>query len=413
MEAISQRKPDERRKPRLKVVWFAILIASVIGSTWVWRNQSNATAVKSKPVEAIPVLSAAVKQADVPVTLTANGTVSPQQTVAVRPQLSAVIRSVHIKEGQFVKKGERLFTLDARTEDANLRRTEGQLAKARADLRNAQRNLERQRELFRQNFISQAALDLAENQLEAMRGQLAVDEATVQANRIARGFSEITAPIAGRTGAVSVYQGSLVQPNDVLVNITQIDPINVSFTLPEREFVPLQDALSKGEVPVYVELDAAEQTRAGHLIFMDNVIDTASGTIGLKGEFPNADNHLWPGMFVTVTLSPRTLPGALTVPVQAVQTGPEKKFVYVVAADNTVSLLPVDVRLIQSQIAVVQGHGLKPGMRVIVEGAQNLRPGSIVKEAGPGGRAEPSALNAESSGRRVFGGQRVQRSKMV
>ncbi|HET7061309.1 MAG TPA: biotin/lipoyl-binding protein, partial [Nitrosospira sp.] len=182
MEAISQRKPDERRKPRLKAVWFAILVASVIASTWVWRNQSNATAVKSKPVEAIPVLSAAVKQADVPVTLTANGTVSPQQTVAVRPQLSAVIRSVHIKEGQFVKKGERLFTLDARTEDANLRRTEGQLAKARADLRNAQRNLERQRELFRQNFISQAALDLAENLVEAMGGQLAVDEATVQAN---------------------------------------------------------------------------------------------------------------------------------------------------------------------------------------------------------------------------------------
>ncbi|HET7060773.1 MAG TPA: efflux RND transporter periplasmic adaptor subunit, partial [Nitrosospira sp.] len=232
--------------------------------------------------------------------------------------------------------------------------------------------------------------------------------------RIARGFSEITAPIAGRTGAVSVYQGSLVQPNDVLVNITQIDPINVSFTLSEREFVPLQDALSKGEVPVYVELDTAtEQTRAGHLIFMDNVIDTASGTIRLKAEFPNADNHLWPGMFVTVTLSPRTLRGALTVPVQAVQTGPENKFVYVVAADNTVSLLPVDVRLIQSEIAVVKGDGLKPGMRVIVEGAQNLRPGSIVKEAGAGERAEPSALNAGPSGRRAFGGQRAQRSKMV
>jgi RND family efflux transporter MFP subunit len=414
MEAISQGKPDERRKPRLKVVWLAILIASVLASTWAWRNQSNATAVKSKPIEAVPVLSALVKQADVPVTLTANGTVSPQQTVAVRPQLSAVIRSVHIKEGQFVKKDERLFTLDARTEDANLRRTEGQLARARADLRNAERNLERQRELFHQNFISQAALDLAENQLEAMRAQLAIDEATVQANRIARGFSEITAPIAGRTGAVSVYQGSLVQPNDVLVNITQIDPINVSFTLSEREFVPLQDALSQGEVPVYVELDAAtQQTRAGHLIFMDNVIDTASGTIRLKAEFPNADNHLWPGMFVTVTLSPRTLRGALTVPVQAVQTGPEKKFVYVVAADNTVSLLPVDVRLIQNQIAVVQGEGLKPGLRVVVEGAQNLRPGSIVKEAGAGGRAEPSALSAESSGRRVFGGQRAQRLKMI
>src|SRR4051794_10621985 len=326
MEPTSQTKPAVRGKLRLSVTLTGILVASLI-ATWVWRNQSSATAIKSKPTEAIPVLSAVVKQTDVPVRLEANGTVSPQQTVAVRPQLSAVISSVHIKEGQFVKKGERLFTLDARTEDANLRRTEGQLAKSRADLRNAERNLERQRELFRQNFISQAALDLAENQVEAMRGQLAVDQASVQANRVARGFSEITAPIAGRTGAVSVYQGSLVQPNDVLVSITQVDPINVSFTLPEHEFVPLHDALSKGKVPVYVELDqATPQTRAGQLIFMDNVIDTASGTIRLKAEFPNGDNHLWPGMFVTVTLAPRTLSNALTVPVHAVQTGPEKKF---------------------------------------------------------------------------------------
>ncbi|HEX8874358.1 MAG TPA: efflux RND transporter periplasmic adaptor subunit, partial [Nitrosospira sp.] len=265
---------------------------------------------------------------------------------------------------------------------ANLLKTEGQLAKARADLRNAERNLERQRELFRQNFISQAALDVAENQVDAMRAQLTVDQATVQANRIAVGFSEIVAPIAGRTGAISVYQGSLVQPNDALVNITQIDPINVSFTLPEREFVPLEEALAKGNVAVSVELDtASKQTRTGRLIFIDNMIDTASGTIRLKAEFPNADNHLWPGMFVTVALAPRTLTRALTVPVQAVQTGPEMKFLYAVGTDNKVSLLPVNVRLVQDEIAVVEGNGIAPGLRVVVEGAQNLRPGSAVKEA--------------------------------
>jgi RND family efflux transporter MFP subunit len=282
-----------------------------------------------------------------------------------------------------VQKGERLFTLDARTEDANLRRTQGQLAKARADLRNAERNLERQRELFRQNFISQAALDVAENQVDAMRAQLAIDEATVQANRIAVGFSEIVAPIAGRTGAISVYPGSLVQPNDALVSITQIDPINISFTLPEREFVPLEEALAQGDVVVNVALDTtSKQMRTGRLIFIDNMIDTASGTIRLKAEFPNADNHLWPGMFVTVVLSPRTLTGALTVPVQAVQTGPEKKFLYVVSDDNKVDLLPVNVRLVQDEVAVVEGSGIVQGMKVVVEGAQNLRPGSIVKEMG-------------------------------
>jgi RND family efflux transporter MFP subunit len=394
MEVIPQTKPAPRGKLRLRAMLVGVLIAMLIASTWVWRNQSGATDAKRKPAEVIPVLTAVVKQSDVSVRLTANGTVSAQQTVAVRPQLSAVIRSVHIKEGQFVRKGERLFTLDARTEDANLRKTEGQLAKARADLRNAERNLERQRELFRQNFISQAALDVAENQVDAMRGQLAVDQATVQANRIAVGFSEIVAPIAGRTGAISVYQGSLVQPNDALVSITQIDPINVSFTLPEREFVPLEEALAKGDVVVNVEPDAAfSQMRAGRLIFIDNMIDTASGTIRLKAEFPNADNHLWPGMFVTVALAPRTLTGALTVPVQAVQTGPERKFLYAVGDDNKVSLFPINVRLVQDEVAVVEGSGIVQGLRVVVEGAQNLRPGSMVAEAGLD--AKPEAGNRE------------------
>lgn len=405
MEAIPLTKPatesgEARGKLRLRVTLATVLIASLIASTWVWRNQSNATdATKSKRPEVIPVLTTAVKRSDVAVRLTANGTVSAQQTVAVRPQLSAVIRSVHIKEGQFVQKGERLFTLDARVEDANLRRTQGQLAKARADLRNAERNLERQRELFRQNFISQAALDVAENQVEAMRAQLAVDQATVQANRIAVGFSEIVAPIAGRTGAISVYQGSLVQPNEALVSITQIDPINVSFTLPEREFVPLEEALAKGAVIVNVEPDAVlSEMRAGRLIFIDNMIDTASGTILLKAEFPNADNHLWPGMFVTVSLAPQTLEGALTVPVQAVQTGPEKKFLYVVRDDSKVSMLPVHVQLVQDEVAVVEGSGLAQGVRVVVEGAQNLRSDSTVKEAGLDARPEAGTGTSTRSG---------------
>jgi RND family efflux transporter MFP subunit len=217
-----------------------------------------------------------------------------------------------------------------------------------------------------------------------LRAQLEVDQATVQANRIARGFSEIKAPIAGRTGATTVHQGSLVQPNDALVNITQIDPINVSFTLPEREFVPLQQALAEGEVPVEVELNAVQkQTRKGKLIFIDNVVDTASGTILLKAEFPNGDSHLWPGMFVTVMLVPRIMENALTVPVQAVQNGPERKFLYVVGENSQVRSLPVNVLLIQEGFAVINGESIMQGMRVVVEGAQNLRPGSVITEIRP------------------------------
>lgn len=383
MEAIPQTKTAASSKQGKWITMVVILVVAVVAA-WVWRNQSGATDVKkSRGEKTIHVVTAVIKQDNVSVRLTANGTVSPQQTVAVRPQLSAVIRSVHIKEGQFVRQGERLFTLDARTEDANLSRTEGQLAKSRADLRNAERNLKRQRDLFQQHFISEAAIEVAQNQVESLRGQLAVDEATVRATRVARGFSEIVAPIAGRTGAIPVYQGSLVQPTDALVNITQIDPINVSFNLPEREFVPLQEALVKGEVIVNVELDAAgELTRKGRVVFIDNTVDTASGTIGLKAEFSNADNHLWPGMFIKVTLAPRTLTGALRVPVQAVQNGPERKFLYIIDDKNKVSFLPVDVSLIQDGFAFIEGGEIiTPGMRVVVEGAQNLRPGSVVAEA--------------------------------
>lgn len=388
MEVISQTdsaKPVARAKRRRWLMLSAILLVALLASAWIWRNQSGAA--NPRNTGAVQVMSAVVTQRDVPVKLTASGTVSAQQMVEVRPQISATVKAVHIREGQFVRKGDRLFTLDARTEDANLSRTEAQLAKARADLVNAERNLERQRELFQRGFISQAALDTAQNQVDGLRGQYGFDQASVQGSRVTRGFGEITAPIAGRTGAVPVHPGSLVQPNGAaLVSITQIDPINVSFTLPERELAALQQALAKGEVSVNVEPDPAEQqVQKGRLIFVDNAVDTASGSIRLKAEFPNADNHLWPGMFVTVSLAPRTLADVPTVPVQAVQTGPERKFLYVIGEGSKVTSLPVTVRLIQNGFAVIEGEGLAPGMRVVVEGAQNLRPGSVVSETGTRG----------------------------
>ena len=381
MNAVSPEERVPRSNRRLRLTTIIVVLLVLMASTWVWRSQGGAPDTKSRGDRPVQVVATVIKREDVPIRLTANGTVTPQQTVAVRPQLSAMIRSVHIREGQSVRQGEKLFTLDARTEDANLSRTEGQLARSRADLRNAERNLKRQQELFEQHFISEAALEVAQNQVESLRGQLAVDEASVRATRVARGFSEILAPISGRTGAIPVYQGSLVQPNDALVSITQIDPINVSFNLPEREFVPLQEALEKGEVPMYVELDdSGKLSRKGRLIFIDNAVDTASGTIALKAEFPNADSHLWPGMFVRVMLSPSTLSGALTVPVQSVQNGPGSKFLYVIDGQNKVDTIPVSVRLIQDGVAVIEGPAVVAGMRVVMEGAQNLRPGSVVVE---------------------------------
>lgn len=402
MESNTQTKPM-RPKRRLWMV-MSILLLVLIAGIWIWRSQAATPNTKGKKPSAEQVISAVVTQGDVSVKLTAKGTVSALQSVEVRPQISAAITAVHIKEGQFVRRGERLFTLDTRTETANLTKAEAQLVKARADLANAERNLERQRELFRQKFISQAALDTAQNQVDGLRGQLAVDQAGAQTSRVARSFGEITAPIAGRTGVIAVYPGSLVQPSGAaLVTITQIDPINVSFTLPESELAGLQAAFAKGAVPVSATLESAAQEKlTGRLVFIDNAVDAASGTIRLKAGFQNADNRLWPGMFVTVSLAPRTLAGALTVPVQAVQTGPEKKFVYVIGADSKVALVPITVRLIQDGVAVIEG--VTPGVRVVVEGAQNLRPGSAITEAGgneAGKKSKKKTDNANAPAQRA------------
>jgi RND family efflux transporter MFP subunit len=316
--------------------------------------------------------------ADVPVRLNAKGTVSAVQSVEVRARINAPIEKVHVREGQYVRRGDPLFSLDTRAEAANLRQAEAQLAKSRADLANAESNLRRQRELLARNYISAAAFDVVQNQLASLQAQVAADRAAIEASRVGRGYGEIVAPIAGRTGAVAVYPGTLVQTSGpVLVSISQIDPIHVAFTLPERELPALQQALAGGGLAVSAQLDeTGDERRDGQLVFVDNSVDSASGTIRLKASFANGDGRLWPGMFVPVSLAPRTLERALVVPVQAVQSGPEQQFVYVIGADGQVAATPVRTRLIQDGLAIVDG--VAAGARVVVEGAQNVRPGSRV-----------------------------------
>lgn len=363
------------------------LFAALLAGFWFLRTPAPAVTRSLTEASAIPVVTAAVAQHDVPVKFKVKGSVSPLQTVEVHPQVTATIRTVHIKEGQFVRKGERLFTLDTRAAEANLARSIAQLAKTRAELKNAERHFDRQRELFYKNFISQAALDVAENQVDVLRSQLQFDQAGVEADRVTRDYGEIVAPIAGRTGVIQVYPGSLVRPEaTTLVSITQIDPIHVSFVLPERELGPLKQAFAKGEVKVVAQLDLpGMQEREGRVVFIDSAVDTASGTIRVKAEFANADTKFWPGMFASVTLISSTLSEVLTVPVQALQSGPHGQFVFMVGEDHQAIPQPVTVRLIQDGVAVVEG--VKRGGCVVIEGAQNIRPGSVVSEsAGDTGR---------------------------
>ena len=372
--------------------WFAgaAILLAVLGIGWWFGKSKSQEAQAKRAPQAVPVTTTRAEARDVPVTLTANGTVAALQSVDLRSQVTSTVREVHIREGQDVKKGDLLFSLDARADEANIRKAEAQVQKDRADLANAQRNLERQRELFRTKFISQAALDQAQNQVDTLNGQMAVDQAALESARVARGYTEIRAPFAGRTGTINVRAGSLVQPGGssastpALVTVTQIDPIAVAFTLPEKELAGLQQALAAGAVEVTAVAQSGGEPRKGRVSFVDNAVDNVSGTIKVKAEFTNKDTRLWPGMYVNVELAPRTIKGATVVPSQAVQTGPESRFVYVVGAERKVESRPVKVAHVGEKFSVVEG--VPPGTKVVVEGAQNLRPGTSVTE-GEGGKA--------------------------
>lgn len=383
METNTSAQSPRRRWPWLVVV---LLVGAAIAAWW-WLGTSRSNEAQAKRAPApTPVTTVRAEKRDVPVRLTANGTVTALQSVDLRSQVTSTVSEVHIREGQSVKKGDLLFSLDARADEANIRKAEAQVAKDRADLATAMRNLERQRELFRQKFISQSALDTAQNQVDTLQGQLAVDQAALEAVRVTRGYTEIRAPFVGRTGAIGVRAGSLVQPGataTALVTVTQIDPIAVSFTLPEKELPALQQALSAGQVPVSVVSQTGGDAHRGRITFVDNAVDTTTGTIRVKAEFSNTKAALWPGMYVNVELSPRTIAGATVIPTQAVQTGPENRFVYIVGEDRKVTLRPVTLAHVDAGVAVVEG--LPAGSRVVVEGAQNLRPGTVVAEAGRGG----------------------------
>ncbi|HZZ95092.1 MAG TPA: efflux RND transporter periplasmic adaptor subunit [Usitatibacter sp.] len=400
--------------PRKRKRWPLVVGVLVIGgalSGWWWLGSSRNQEAQGarRPPGAIPVVTARAEERDVPVRLQVNGTVTTLRSVDVRAQVTSTVREVHIQEGQTVKAGQLLFSLDSRNDEANLRKAQAQVEKDKSDLLTAKRNLDRQVDLFKQKFISQAALDTAQNQVDSLTGQMAIDTAAVESARVAVAYDEIRAPFAGRTGVINVRAGSLVQPSanastttsPPLVTITQIDPISIAFTLPETELPALQAALAAGDVPVTATPQAGGETVRGKVTFVDNAVDSSTGTIRVKADFDNRSMRLWPGMYATVQLAPRTIAHATVVPAQAVQTGPDSRFIYVVGDDRKVQQKTIQLAYVEKGFAVVSG--VAPGARVVVEGAQNLRPGSAVAEAKNtdlGGPAEAVKDEAPKAGKR-------------
>lgn len=332
-------------------------------------------AAASGPAPATLVTVAAARKQDVPVNVSVNGSVVSLNSVDVRPQVSNVVQKVHVKEGDTVRAGQPLFTLDSRADVANLEKAKAQQLKDQATLADLERQYQRSQELLAQNFIAKSATDTVLSQLQAQRAAVEADKAAVQSAQVQLSYDEIRAPIAGRTGVISAYVGTLAQPGTPLVTVTQLDPIAVQFPVPEGRLQDLLAAASQhSEVLATVPGRAAPLK--GVLSFVDNTVDPQVGTVRAKASFANADHALWPGQYVNTNVTVRTLKDAVVVPVAAIITGPNGRIVYVVK-DDQAQLRKVDLEHSFGDQAVVRG--VQPGERVVVEGKQNLRPGARVR----------------------------------
>jgi multidrug efflux system membrane fusion protein len=334
------------------------------------------------PSPPVPVTLATVERQAVPFELAATGTVEPLQTVAVQPQLSGPIVRVAFTEGQDVQRGQVLFQIDPRPFQAALARAEAILARDKAQEANARQEAARYSQLAEQEYVTAQQYDQARTNAAAAAATLAGSEAALAEARLNLQYATIRAPISGRTGSLRVREGNLVRANESapLVTINQIRPILVRFAVPASNLPLIQQYRGK-DLVVRAEPVGGGPASEGTLGFVDNAVDTTTGTILLKGSFPNADGALWPGEFVNVRLRLYVDEGALTVPRKAVVAGQQGSYVFVVQRDSTAETKAVTVDRTAGELAVVSGE-IEPGDRVVTDGQLRLRQGSKVQVKG-------------------------------
>jgi multidrug efflux system membrane fusion protein len=387
-------------KKNVAVALAGVLIVAVAGGWWSMSgNKSGPKSAKAPTAAggpaggaapALVTLATAQKQ-DVPVTVQVNGSVVSLNSVDLRPQVTNTVSAVHVKEGQFVKSGQLLFTLDDRNDQANLARARAQQQKDEATMADLERQYKRSQDLVAQNFIAKSAADATLSQLEAQRAAVAADRAAVQSAQVALGYATLRAPIAGRIGAVNIYPGTLVQPTLSLVTITQLDPIAVSFPVPEGNLQDLlQAARSRSKVEAVVT--GRKEPLSGTLDFVDNTVDPTIGTVRAKAVFANADQSLWPGQFVGTRITVRSLDGVTVVPAAALMMLSDGTSLYVVDEARTATRRKVKtLHTFGTKVAV---SGVEPGEQVVIEGSQNVRPGGKVRVDAKAPAAAPGAPGA-------------------
>jgi multidrug efflux system membrane fusion protein len=329
--------------------------------------------------DAVPILAAKVVQKTVSDTIRAIGRVEAFSTVDVKAQISGQVMQVHFRQGQDVKQGDLLFTIDSRPFQAALQQAQANLAKDRAQYREAAADQQRYSTLLKENVGSRQQYDQVEANAAALSASMQADEAAVQTARLNLEYCEIRAPIDGRTGDLLVHAGNLVKPDadTAMVVINQVHPVYVDFAIPEQKLPAVREVMAERKLAVHVSLPEQQGVEAGDLTFVDNSVDSKTGTINLKGQFDNANGRLWPGEYVNATLILRDHPGAILVPSQAVQTGQQGSFVFVVQPDMKAVLRPVVIGETIDNETVVNS-GLKAGETVVTDGQLRLIPGATV-----------------------------------
>jgi multidrug efflux system membrane fusion protein len=352
------------------------------------RDQKNAKA--STPFPPVPVGVATVAQRDFPVYLTGLGSVQAFNTVSLKTRIDGQITQVNFQEGQDVKEGELLIQIDPRpyqvalaTAQANLQRDEAQLANAKAQF-------ERMKALYAGGVVAKQDLDTQEASFGQFEGTIAADKAAIDSAKLNLTYTRITSPINGRIGLRQVDIGNYVQASSTtpMVVITQLHPIAILFTLPEDQLQAVRQRMKQGSLPVDVfSRDDQTKLSTGKLLTIDNQIDQTTGTARFKAVFENPDNNLWPNQFVNVHLLLETRKDAVTMPVSAVQRGPQGTFTYLVDDKNTVQIKPIQIALTQGNVAVI-ASGVEPGDKVVTDGQEKLQAGSRVAPQGPANQSK-------------------------
>jgi len=366
------------------------LITALCGASLLMACASGRSGPEGGGPEAVPVNVAAAVQKDVPVQVRAIGNVEAYSTVTLKSQVDGELAQITFQEGQEVQEGDLLFVIDPRPFEAALQQAQANLAKDRAEAKNARIQADRYAPLLASGVVSKDQYDQVHTQAESLQATVQADLAAVENATLLLQYCYIHAQVTGRIGQYLVHVGNAVKSRDTaLATLNRIQPVFVTFSVPEQQLSQIRSSAATHQLRVEASIASDDtHTASGELSFIDNAVDMKTGTVLLKGVFPNTDEMLWPGQFVTVALTLRIQPNALLVPATAIQTGQQGQYVFVVEKDLVAQVRPVVPGLVLDDHVVVE-KGLQPGETVVTRGQVRLAAGSKVQITGDLDGASP------------------------